>query len=135
MKTVSYVDLFSNLFVMSKSSYTELQKQEIQHLSERIKEIHEPRLSHIEPITNDMVHLVHYDDELKSIYNKKTVIVASLKELFIKETHTEAQNRERMAQIQEYEKYIAKRLYEEDLKKQKRPSRCSKSLTSMCVVS
>ena len=135
MKTVSYFDLFSNLFVMSKSSYTELQKQEIQHLSERIKEIHEPRLSQIEPITNDMVHLVHYDDELKSIYNKKTVIIASLKELLIKETHTEAQNRERMAQIQEYEKYIAKRLYEEDLKKQKRPSRCSKSLSSVCVVS
>lgn len=120
---------------MSESSYTELQKQEIQHLSERIKEIHEPRLSQIEPITNDMVHLVHYDDELKSIYNKKTVIVASLKELFIKETHTETQNRERMAQIQEYETYIAKRLYEEDLKKQKRPSRCSKSLSSMCAVS
>jgi len=135
MKIVSYFNLFSNLFIMSKSSYTELQKQEIQHLSERIKEIHQPRISQIEPITNDMVHLVHYDDELKSIYNKKTVIVASLKELLIKETHTEAQIRERMAQIREHETYIAKRLYEEDLKKQKRPSRCSKSLSSICVIS
>ena len=120
---------------MSESSYTELQKQEIHELSERIKEIHEPRLSQIEPITNDMVHLVHYDDELKSIYNKKTVIIASLKELLIKETHTEAQIHERMAQIQEHETYIAKRLYEEDLKKQKRPSRCSKSLSSICIIS
>ena len=117
------------------SGYTELQKQEIQHLSERIKEIHQPRISQIEPITNDMVHLVHYDDELKSIYNKKTVIIASLKELLIKETHTDAQIHERMAQIREHEIYIAKRLYEEDLKKQKRPSRCSKSLSSICVIS
>lgn len=120
---------------MSASSYTELQKDEIHELSERIKEIHRPRLSRIEPITNDMVHLVHHDDELKSVYNKKTVILGSLKELFIKETYTEAQIHERMAQIQEHEKYIVKQLYEEDLKKQKRPSRCSKSLSAICTVS
>ena len=120
---------------MSASSYTELQKDEIHELSERIKEIHRPRLSRIEPITNDMVHLVHHDDELKSVYNKKTVILGSLKELFIKETHTEVQIQERKKQIQEQEKFIVKRLYEEDINKKKRPSRCSKSLSSICIVS
>jgi hypothetical protein len=120
---------------MSASSYTELQKQEIQELSERITERHDLRLSNVEQIANDMVHLVHHDDELKSVYNKKTVILGSLYELFIKETHTEVQIQERKKQIQEQEMFITRRLYEEDVNKKKRPSRCSKSLSSICAVS
>ena len=119
---------------MSESSYTELQKDEIHELSERIKEIHRPRLSRIEPITNNMVHLLHHDDELKSVYNKKTVILGSLKELFIKETHTEEQKLIRIKQIQEKEIYIDRKLHEEEELKRKKPSRCSKSLSISCTI-
>jgi len=117
---------------MSESSYTELQKNEIHELSERIKEIHRPRLSRIEPITNDMVHLLHHDDELKSVYNKKTVILGSLK--FLKETHTEEQKIIRMKQIREKEIYIDIKLHEEEELKKKKPSRCSKSLSISCTI-
>ena len=66
MKTVfcfNIVKLFSNLLVMSESSYTELQKDEIHELSERIKEIHRPHLSRIEPITNNLRYFVFFGSE------------------------------------------------------------------------
>lgn len=49
-------------------------KREINDLTHRIKEVHSPHIKNIDPITNDMIHLLHHDKELSSVYNKKTVL-------------------------------------------------------------
>ena len=102
----------------SEHDYTELEKKEINKLSLKIKGL-KPNIENIKPITDNMVHLLNNDDDLKSVYNKKTVLLASLRKLVKKYELDE-----------KHEKYIDKRLFEEDVKHLKK-SKCCKDT---CII-
>ena len=87
-------------------TYTELERSEINKLSAKIKEVHTPNINNIKPMTDSMAHLLNNDEELSSVYNKKTVLVGSLSKLVKKYKVDE-----------KHEKYIDRRLFDEDVKK------------------
>ena len=99
--------------------YTELEKSEINKLSAKIKEVHTPKMNNIKPMTDSMAHLLNNDEELSSVYNKKTVLVGSLRKLVNKYEVDE-----------KHEKYIDKLLFEEDVKKLKKPRACKET----CII-
>lgn len=101
-------------------TYTELEKSEINKLSSRIKEVHKPQIENIKPITDSMVHLLHNDNQLSSVYNKKRILVESLRTLVKKYEIDE-----------KHDKYIDKRLFEEDVKKGKK-KKCCKDTCMIC---
>lgn len=116
------------------SGYTELEKREINDLTHRIKEVHSPHIKNIDPITNDMIHLLHHDKELSSVYNKKTVLKASLHKIYIHEHQSEKHKHDNIAEIEKRDRYIDKRLFEEDCAKEERISRCRKSCKYSCTI-
>ena len=115
------------------SCYTELEKREIHDLIHRIKEVHLPHIKNIDPITNDMIYLLYHDKKLSSIYNKKTILKASLYEIYAHEHYTNTHKHDNICEIEKRDKYIDKRLFEEDCAKE-RPTRCKKSCKYSCTI-
>ena len=114
-------------------SYTDLQKQEIGKLTARIREMHAPTKKNIGPITTDMVQLLYHDDEMKSVYNKKTIIIGSLCELFTRSD--EKQTEDNIRTIVRYEPYIDRQIHEQNLSAKKDTSCCRRSFTYTCGIS
>jgi hypothetical protein len=106
--------------------YTDLEKREISEVTHRIKKRYAATLANMDPIADDMVYLVHHDDELQSVYSKKMIVMASLHELF----HSSDKDKNRAVQerIAACEPQIDKQINEERIVK--RPSRCS----TLCVI-
>lgn len=120
----------SNIIEMDYTQYTEytdLEKREIHDLTHRIKHSHDTHIKNIDPVTTDMIHLLHHDEHLKSIYGKKRILTASLREMYVNKYKSEKQRKEHEEEIEKREHYIDKRLYEEDMAKYPRPSVCRKS--------
>ena len=113
--------------------YTDLQKQEISKLTARIREMHTPTKKNIGPITTDMVELLYHDDEMKSVYNKKTIIIGSLCELFTRSD--EKQTEDNIRTIVRYEPYIDRQIHEQNMSIKKDTSCCRRSFTSTCIIS
>lgn len=105
-------------------AYTDLQKREIDKLTHRIKEKHEPTTKNIGPISSNMVYILHHDEELQSVYNKKTVIMGSLYELYGKKTET-------LRHIAQHEQQIDKQIRQEGI----RPtSSCCRRSFTPCII-
>ena len=105
--------------------YTDLQKREIEKLIHRIKEKHELTTKNIGPIASNMVCILHHDNELQSVYNKKTVIMGSLHELYGKKT-------ESLRYIAQHEQQIDKEIRQEGI----RPtSSCCRRSFTPCSIS
>jgi hypothetical protein len=122
----------SNIIEMDYTQYTEytdLEKREISELTHRIKHSHDTHIKNIDPVTTDMIHLLHHDEHLKSIYGKKRILTASLREMYVNKQKSEKQKKEHEEEIEKREHYIDKRLYEEDMAKYPRPSACRRSWT------
>ena len=110
-------------------TYTDLQKREIEKLTTRMKEIHEPTGKNLGPIAFDMVHVLHHDDEMKSVYNKKTVIMGALHSIYVESAH-EKHRAQFIRQIKEHEPYIDQQIHQEGFSTKERPSCCRKSFTN-----
>ena len=106
--------------------YTDLEKREISEVTHRIKKRYTATLANMDPIADDMVYLLHHDDELQSVYSKKTIVLASLHELF--RSNDKDKNRVVQERIAACESQIDKQISEERIAK--RPSRCS----TLCVL-
>jgi hypothetical protein len=100
--------------------YTDLEWREIKELSDKIKERNDIHVKNVKPITDDMIHLLHHDDSLKSVYNKKTILVASIQRLVNKYEMNDSD-----------ETYVDKRLFEES---RRRKSRCEGCAYSKCTI-
>jgi hypothetical protein len=105
--------------------YTDLEKREISEVTHRIKKRHVTTLSNMNPIADDMVYLLHHDDELQSVYSKKTIVMASLQKLF--HSSDKDKNRTIRERIAACESHIDHQINEERIAK--RPSRCSRLCT------
>jgi hypothetical protein len=101
--------------------YTDLELREIRELSDKIKERNDIHVKNIKPITDDMIHLLHHDESLKSVYNKKTILVASIQTLVNKYEMNDSD-----------EKYLDKRLFEAESRRRK--SRCEACAYSKCII-
>jgi len=107
--------------------YTDLEKREIKELTEKIKERNEIHIKHSRPITNDMIHLLHHDDSLRSVYNKKRILVGTIQKVINKyEISTED------------ELYIDKCLYKKEKemveKVNEKAPRCREHCAYRCII-
>lgn len=117
---------------LKELNHTEYETREIQALTERIKEVHNPSIANIEPIADDMVDIIHNDEEFQPIYNKKTIIMGALQELFIKKDTDIPYKLHTLKKIYAHEEHIDKKIYKELSHKQK-SSCCRKSNTSCSI--
>jgi hypothetical protein len=114
--------------------YTDLEKKEITILMHKIKKEHKPTIKQLQPIADDMIEIIQHDKELVSVYNKKTTIIGSLYKLFLTNNMTTKYKKEIYDKIHEYEGYIEQRLREEEQKKRKEESRCSRSFSACTIL-
>jgi hypothetical protein len=118
---------------MEEIQYTDLEEREMTTLADKIKKEYHPTMKSIYPIADEMVELVHHDNELSSVYNKKTTIIGSLYKLFHTNHMTESHKKETYDKIHSCEVYIEQRLREEEHKKKKQ-ERCSRSFSSCTIL-
>jgi hypothetical protein len=115
------------------SEYTDLEKREINELIARIKYSHTTHIKNIDPVTEDMVHLLHHDEHLSSIYGKKRILMASLRKLYIRKQVNDT-HKDNHEEIDKREAYIDRRLYEEDMARYPHPSICRRSCATVCTI-
>jgi len=113
--------------------HTEYETREIEALTERIKEVHNPSIANIEPIADDMIDVLHNDEEFQPIHNKKTIIMGALQELFIKKNTDISYKLYTLNKIHAHEEHIDKKLYKELAHKQK--SHCCRKSNTSCIIS
>jgi hypothetical protein len=120
--------------IVEMSEYTDLEKREIHELTDRIKQSHTTHIKNIDPVTDDMVHLLHHDEHLKGIYGKKRILMASLRKLYIHKCVEGDTHKDNHEEIDKREPYIDRRLYEEDMARHPRPSVCRRSCATVCII-
>ena len=65
------------------SKYTNLEKKQINDLYQiTINKFNKPRIKDVDNITNHMVHSLYYDNRVNNIYNKKHIMIGTLKKIF-----------------------------------------------------
>lgn len=116
------------------SEYTDLEKREINELTARIKHSHTTHIKNIDPVTEDMVHLLYHDEHLSNIYGKKRILMASLRKLYIHKRVDGDTHKDNHEVIDKHETYIDRRLYEEDMARHPRPNPCRRSCAMVCTI-
>jgi hypothetical protein len=115
------------------NKYTDLELKQINDLCLVIKDKHQEKfkINDIDDITDKMVHSLHYDNRVNSIYGKKSVTIGALKQIFIHGNVNNKVNHTNETIIDNYEKDIDHKLNRMEYnKKKEEQKKCCRS----CII-
>ena len=109
---------------MPHSENTDLETRQIHDLCHATKtKIKTPKIKNIDHTINIMINEAYHNEHVNNIYNKKYIIMESLKELHKSEDHNKDYHRRQI--IDMYDPVINGKINIEEFKKNKKRKSCS----------